>query len=541
MNPIRCRTACLAIVAALIALSTGIARAQTPTTEPSSPRDISVDCAQALGPRSYVYNFSVGSDRAIIHLRPSDQRDLQFVHDQIGFRYIRFHGLLNEEMKTYSESPAGQPIYNWSNVDAVYDFLLHIGMKPFVELGFIPTKLASGKETIFYWKGNTTPPRDYAQWGKFIQALVQHLTDRYGADEVKRWYFEVWNEPNLSGFWHGSQADYFRLYTTTAEAVKSVNPGYRVGGPATAGGGWLDDFCSYCATSHSPVDFVSTHAYGVSQGFLDAHGNKQLVLDAAPFALAGQLPGMLARIRSSPLPNLPLYLTEWSTSYSPRDPVHDSYVSAAYILQTLRNVPAGVDGMSYWTFSDQFEEAGPPPSPFHGGFGLLNTQGLPKPAFFAYRFLNQLGNTELQCNDKDAWAARDNDGRSVSVLFWNFTSLHQDAPNQKFFTRDLTAAPAGQAHVAFDHLPAGEYTAKIFRVGYRHNDVYTAYVDLGLPKGIAGHRAILPDSIANQLRAHCTGKPESVQAVHVSGNAPSWSVDLPMNQNDVYLVQMIRS
>jgi xylan 1,4-beta-xylosidase len=533
----------LALRCALLAIAIA-ARASAADSSQPALRTISVNCANAIGPTSQVYRFSVGSDRAIIHLRPQEQKDLKFVHDQIGFQYIRCHGLLNEEMKTYSESPTGQPIYNWSNVDGVYDFLLSIGMKPFVELGFIPEKLASGNDHIFYWNGNTTPPRNYVQWGQFIAALTQHLTNRYGTDEVKRWYFEVWNEPNLTGFWHGSQADYFKLYATTAAAVKSVNAAYQVGGPATAGCQWIPEFIQFCTASHEPVDFVSTHTYGVKQGFLDANGNGQTVMDYQPTALAGSLAGPVNDIHASPLPNLPLYMTEWSTSYSPRDPVHDSYVSAAYILQTLRNIPAGVDGMSYWTFSDQFEEAGPPPSPFHGGFGLLNTQGLPKPAFFAYRFLHQLGDTQLQCDDRQAWATRANDsagGANVSVLFWDFTMLHQDTPNPTYFARDLPAAPAGAARLSLYHLAAGDYQLKVSRVGYRHNDVYTAYVDLHSPHGLPHAPAILSDPIADQLRAHCTGAPETQRHVHIAAGASPWTLDLPVNQNDVYLVQMIRS
>lgn len=535
-----------AALAPLVAAAT--AAPPRPTDASPATRTIAVDCDTVLGPRSQVYRFSVGSDRAIIHLRPVEQHDLQYVHDQIGFRYIRFHGLLNEEMKIYSESPDGQPIYHWANVDGVYDFLLHIGMKPFVEVGFIPEKLASGHEHIFSWQGNTTPPRDYAQWGRFIAALTRHLTDRYGQGEVKRWYFEIWNEPNLTGFWHGSQSDYFKLYATTAAAIQSVNPAYRVGGPATAGCGWIPEFLNFCAASHTPVNFVSTHAYGVSQGFLDAKGNGQPVLNDSPLGLAGAFPAVVKAIRTSAFPHLPLFITEWSTSYSSRDPVHDSYISAAYILQTLKNIPPGVDGMSYWTFSDQFEENAPPPSPFHGGFGLLNTQGLRKPAFFAYRFLRELGDTQLQCDDKQAWAcetgqANDRGGanRAISVLFWNFTPLHQNSADPTFFARDLPAAPAGTTRLSLAHLPAGNYTLKVFRVGYRHNDVYTAYLDLGSPAGLPGAPAILPAPIADQLRRRCDGQPDIERPVRIAAHASPWTLELPTNQNDVYFVQLIPS
>ena len=517
-----------------------ISSAAPPVTD--AARVVDVDAASRTGPIGDVFKFCVGADRAAIHLRPTDQRDLKVIHDQCGFKYVRFHGLLDDEMGVVTGT-LDAPIYHWTKIDAVFNALRAAGMRPFVEVGFMPSVLASGKQTIFYYKGNTTPPASYPAWGKFITALTRHLTDRYGADEVKRWYFEVWNEPNLDGFWHGTQADYFHLYDVTSRAIKGVNADYQVGGPATAGLMWISEFLNACHTAGSPVDFVTGHTYGVRQGALDERGTSQQILDESPDAIVGQLPGVLKDIAKSPTPGLPLFITEWSTSYSPRDPVHDSYLSAPYILSKLRRVPKGVASMSYWTFSDQFEEAGPVPSPFHGGFGLLNAQGLPKPAFFAYQFLNRLGPTALASTDTDSYAATDAKG-NVQVLFWDLTIPHLGgkgmmAGNQSFFPRDWPADAKSPATVRVQHLPAGDYTATVYRVGYRHNDVYTAYVDLGKPAGLAGDGGILPQPIFDKLKQACTGAPESQQRIHVDAGQP-WSMTLPMNQNDVYLVTLTR-
>ena len=227
-----------------------------------------------------------------------------------------------------------------------------------------------------------------------------------------------------------------------------------------------------------PIDFIATHAYGAMEGFLDEHGRGKTMLAPSPASVIDGLPQVLAAIRSSKWPNLPVLVTEWGPSYSPRDPVHDSYFCAAWILNRLRQLPAGVEAMSYWTFSDQFEESGIPDKPFHGGFGLLTMQGLPKPAYFAYRFLNELGDTELACDDANVWACR-NDQGAVQVLLWDYTHPKQDSPDAQFFARDWPAEPAAPVHLFVDNLPAGAHTVKITRVGYRHNDVYTAYLDLG--------------------------------------------------------------
>ena len=363
---------CAIAMIAIVALAAGFALGDEPDA-----RRINVDAKRVKGPLDRAYRMSVGSDRAIIHLRPEHQRDLRFLKDTCGFEYMRFHGLLNEEMKVVKVGPDGELVYDWTNIDGVYDFLVRdLKIRPVVELGFMPEPLASGKQTIFWWNGNVTPPKSYEEWDKFIEALTRHFTERYGADEVRKWYFEVWNEPNLDGFWPAGQAEYFKLYEHTARAIKRVDESYRVGGPATAGFGWIKETLDFCAKNDVPIDFIATHAYGAMEGFLDEHGRGKTMLAPSPASVVDGLPDVLAAIRSSKWPNLPVQVTEWGPSYSPRDPVHDSYFCAAWILHRLRQLPAGVEAMSYWTFSDQFEEAGIPDKPFHGGFGLLTMQGL---------------------------------------------------------------------------------------------------------------------------------------------------------------------
>ena len=219
-----------------LALTTVVAAAAPALRGETSGRRIDVDAKRVKGPLNRAYRFCIGSDRAIIHLRPEHQRDLRFLRETCGFEYMRFHGLLNEEMRVVKAAPDGQITYDWTNIDRVYDFLVRdLKIRPIVELGFMPEPLASGKQTIFWWKGNVTPPRSYEQWDALVEQLTRHLTQRYGQEEVRKWYFEVWNEPNLDGFWTGGQAGYFKLYEASARAVKRVDPAYRVGGPATAG------------------------------------------------------------------------------------------------------------------------------------------------------------------------------------------------------------------------------------------------------------------------------------------------------------------
>jgi xylan 1,4-beta-xylosidase len=502
-----------------------------PPAQSGSPRRvIAADYSKVKGPHNPFFRFMVGAGRAAEGLRADWQRDLAVVHRECGFQYIRFHGLLQDELGVYREDKQGRPIYNFQYIDAVYDAILNVGMKPFVEFGFMPGALAGGSKTVFWWKGNITPPKDYAKWEQLIQALVNHWTARYGADEVRQWYFEVWNEPNLDMFWSGDQAEYFKLYDVTARAIKRVSPDYRVGGPATAVHGWVPETINFATQNRVPLDFITTHDYGVEgRGFED--GVQQLYLDPGPDAIIGPVRSVRAQIKASALPNLPLHYTEWSTSYSPRDPVHDSYISAAYILSKLKGTEGYADSMSYWTFTDIFEESGPVPSPFHGGFGLLNFQGLRKPAFYAYQFLNKLGDEELASSDADSWVTRS--ARGLQVLLWNFTAPRTTESDQKFFKRDQPAKDFGPVRVSIAGLPPGTYTLNVYRVGYQVNDVYADYLKLGSP-------STLTRAQVRALAEKNDGRPVETARVRISAGQP-FTREVGLRENDVYLITLVIS
>jgi xylan 1,4-beta-xylosidase len=493
-------------------------------------RLISVDYRRVKGTRDQFAQLVVGAGRVAEGLRAGWQRDLDVVHWECGFEYLRMHGLLQDELDVYSEDKQGRPVYNFQYIDAVYDAILSTGMRPFVEFGFMPQRLASGEKTIFWWKGNITPPRDYAKWERLVHELVQHWTNRYGRDEVRRWYFEVWNEPNLKDlFWSGDRAEYFKLYDATVRAIKGVSTEYRVGGPATAGRGWIREMIEHATKTRVPLDFITTHDYGVTSGALDAEGTQQLFLDPSPDAIVAGVREVRTQIKTSAMPNLPLHYTEWSTSYSPRDPVHDAYISAAYILSRLKGSEGHAQSMSYWTFTDIFEENGPVPSPFHGGFGLINFQGLRKPSFYAYQFLHRLGAEELVSNDPNSWATRD--GGSVQLLFWNYTPPQTKESNQVYFKRDQQAKEIGETRVSFAGLPRGSYTLNVYRVGYGVNDVYTDYLKMGSP-------ATLTREQVQALAERNNGQPVSSMRVKVNTSGVL-SRNVSMRENDVYLITLL--
>jgi len=517
--------------------------AAQPASGDAIVRTIAADAGRVAGPTNRMPTFCVGAGRANEGLRADWQRQLRRVRAECGFRYIRFHGLFCDDMGAYFEDKQGRPVYNWQYVDELFDFLQSIGMKPFVELGFMPAALASGSQTIFWWRGNVTPPKDYAKWEAFIAAFVQHCTERYGRDDVRSWYFEVWNEPNLDGFWMGNpqkkpyeqwvsaaRAEYFKLYATTARAVKSVDATYRVGGPATAGEGWIDETLAFCAEHKVPLDFISTHSYATMSGYLDEYGNAGTVFSPDRNAITSGVRRVRGQIDRSPFPKAELHYTEWSASYTPADPIHDSYHSAAFILDKMRNIGSTADSMSYWTFTDIFEEAGPRTTPFHGGFGLINYQDLPKPSFFAYKFLHQLGETQLRCEDTAAFVCRDKRG-AVQALFWDFTVTHPGSKiNQEFYKADQPAKSISAAELKLAGLARGKHRLLATKVGYRANDVQSAWRDLGSP-------AQLTRVQVETLRQASAGAPVVDEAIEIGADGVFARL-FAMRENDVWFVEL---
>ena len=505
--------------------------------ETNSIRVISADLQQVKGPRSMVWQDCVGAGRVAEGLRDGWRRQLEESHREIGFKYIRMHGLLQDELGVYSEKN-GEARYNWQYIDDVYDFLLSIGMKPFVEFGFMPKALASGSGKIFWWDANVTPPKNYAKWDALITALTKHWTERYGENEVKTWRFEVWNEPNYPGFWHpgtnGTPRDaYFELYEHTARAVKNVSTNYLVGGPAGAGPVWTKELIELCQSNNLPIDFISYHAYGLGGGpsGLDEYGNNKLYLSPNLHSVAGIVNSQRPIIEKSPKPGLPIHITEWSASYSPRDPVHDSYFSAAFILEQLRRTEA-VSSMSYWTFTDIFEENGPPARPFHGGFGLINYEGIRKPAFWAYQFLAQLGETELKNSDESSYVCTDkNDG--AQILLWDITHpTTGKVSNQDFFFQAQPARDKGSVTVRLKNLPPGKYGLTVHQIGYGVNDPYSRYLELGQPADLSR------EAVAG-LKKLSKGNPVSKTTVTVKADG-LFETTLPLRENDVFLLSLVR-
>jgi xylan 1,4-beta-xylosidase len=492
-------------------------------------RVVHADLSRVVGSHSEVPMRVVGAGRAEEGLRADWQGQLATVQNEIGFHYLRMHGILNDEMGVYTEDKQGNPQINFQYIDSLYDALLKMHIRPFVELTFMPSKMASGTSTVFWWKGNTSLPKDPAKWALLMRALIDHWKERYGETEILQWYYEVWNEPDIRGFWPHPLEDYFSLYKTTVEAIKSECPKCQVGGPASAVPYKAEEeFEKWVAANHEPVDFIAVHAYGVKQGYLDTDGTAGTILDPDPDSVSGRMQHSRELLKASALPNLELHFTEWSSSYTPTDFMHDQYHQASFILDKVRRATPYVDSMSYWTFTDIFEENGPRFTPFHGGFGMINLEGIKKPSFYAFKFLSKLGTTDVQADDTQSWVTKSPDG-SVQALIWDYSPVVPPAgkTDQSFYNQDLAPQNKGTLKLDLAHVSDGKYRVSVYQIGYKQNDAFTAYVGMGSPNQLTRTQV-------DQLNKVSSGAPLSEEDVTVKGG--QFTKTFPLRSNDVYFV-----
>ncbi len=442
---------------------------------------IQVDGSRSVGTLQHKWEMMLGSE----HLSYMFKGDLdehtkaagaglrqgnKLAHDTLGIQYIRAHGIFMDDPSVYTEDAQGHAQYHWDKVDRIYDALRQDGLKPFVELSFMPEALAANpnRKNIYSYQGISSPPKDYAKWQALVSALAQHLIDRYGRQEVESWPFEVWNEPDngrIPGFWSGTRDDYFRLYDYAAAGVKAVDPNLKIGGPAVAFTTFQEPFLRHITTGN-----YATGAKNTPLDFLDMHNYYLAVSDYRPL------------MRRYGLGNVPIYFTEWGLTPIYGDSVGDTAYGAAATIGGLLDSLDQVTSISYWTASDYFEESGNPKQLFHGGFGLIGLDGLRKPRYWAYYLLHRLGTDSVAVSGNGdgfgglvkSVATRDAGG-SVSILIENATQEHAKDLGDAALARHVTLTIAGLT-------PGRSYQVEHNRIDNSHSNVYGAWQAMGDPK-----------------------------------------------------------
>ena len=453
------------------ALLVGSALAATPATV-----QIRVDAQAAGTPFPHFWETMFGSGRASLSLRDDYRKDLDAVREATGFSYIRFHGIFDHDVGMVNRDPDGSIRYNFSYIDQIYDGLLEHGVRPFIELGFMPPALTSDPNELqeFWYHPNRAPPKSYAEWDAMITTFARHLIARYGIDEVASWYFEVWNEPNI-GFWAGEpkQSTYYTLYDHTARALKAVNPRLRVGGPATAQGAWATDFLAHTKKNNVPVDFLSTHVYGDDTAQNVFHRDEHI---PRRDMVCRTVDKVHKEILASSYPTMPLVFSEYNASYANLPNVTDTVFMGPWMANTIRECAGKIQIMSYWSFSDVFEEQGIVRNPFYGGFGLIAARRIPKPAFNAFAMLHKLGDRQLKSDSDSALVTKRADGAVVLAL-WNYAPPVGDTASY------TPGKPTGtNKHFSVDvrNLAAGAH-ATVWRLDESHGNAVAAFDQMGRP------------------------------------------------------------
>jgi xylan 1,4-beta-xylosidase len=455
------------VLTALVAMNTPYTGAQS--SAPSGPVEETIDIDANASVRTFPHFWErmFGSGRAILTLRESYRNDLRAVKEITGLDYVRFHAIFHDETGIYDEDEHGTPAYNFSYTDQIYDGLLADKVRPFVELSFMPKKLSSDPNALhpFWYKQNVAPPKDWDKWEQFIKAFAQHLVQRYGEDEVAKWYFEVWNEPNID-FWAGvpKQSTYFELYDHSARALKSVSPRLRVGGPATAAADWVDAFLEHTETESVPVDFVSSHGYADDTVENLFHNHEPVPMDQR---VCQAIQKVHTQIALSKRPNVPLMWTEWNVPSFGKLHARDTIYVGAALAEDIRQCDGLVDMMSFWTFSDVFEENGPKKEPFDGGFGLMAMGGIEKPSYVAFALLHKLGTQRLANAATDVLVTKREDG-TLAIVAWNLVDPDEKGPDKLLHLRFLGLAPDAKLSIQI--------------VDEGHGNTLAAYRAIGSPR-----------------------------------------------------------
>jgi xylan 1,4-beta-xylosidase len=458
---------------------------------PTERFPITLDLRKKAGTFPKYWIRCIGSECGGFMLRHDLFEHFRMAKPVLPMEYVRFHGILTDNVGVAHRNRKGKIEYTWYNLEKVYDQILDLGMRPFVEFSYMPEALARSNQHLFYYNANVTLPKKWSEWENLIEAVTRRIVKRYGRTEARHWYYEVWNEPNLpKWFFAGTQKDYFRLYDHAVAAVKKVDPHLRVGGPATACAEWVGEFIEHCRTENfahpgrkgSPADFVSYHLYPTDPFFMKKESMQVEWMGEEFFRESiWHNRHIVDKYREM---GLEIHMTEWSCSSGTREPMHDTPAGAAFAVKAIQEVAGAVDTFSWWTLSDIFCEGGLPPAPFHGGFGLLNTDGLKKPTWYAFQALQELG-TDLLAQPASTpdhsfglIPTKCADG-TARLLAWAFHFPKSPKPPLRTVELDLRGLLPHAKRVSVEH----------YRIDEGHTNIQSEWVKLGKPDSLTREQA----------------------------------------------------
>lgn len=513
---------------------------------------VTVDVRGETRSLEHFWSYGVGAGRVGEALRAGWQEQLDLAMEHCGYKYIRMHALFNDDMFIYKRRQ-GKDLYNFQYLDEVYDRLIDKGIRPFVELSFFPRDIAAkNSKTQFWYKAYFTPdPLRFGRWAELVKATVSHLVERYGIEEVSQWYFEVWNEPDLTdGFFDGTRDEYFQLYKCTAEAVKSVDARLRVGGPATSNfvadarhdgpvqdyalsktfgpeevnkqqwkAPWIKEFLEFCHSGDIPLDFLSSHPYPMDASLDPEHGDYVRTYRYI-HATRDDVRYLRETVDASPYKGMDIFVSEWNVSSKGREILHDVLAPGASVIKIFLESTGYIQGLFWWTFTDIFEEGGAGLEIFHGGFGQINFQGIVKPVFHAFRMLNALGDLCLY-NEDPVVVTRDSRSGDVAVLSYNYPDEYIDRMPTGDDIPTYMQASGKTVDLVLTGLGRGE-RFELELVDDSHGNAYKVWQEMGAPHSpsraqIQQLKEAAWDTVHETLKADKKGR------LHIKRELSPWS------------------
>ncbi|WP_160720535.1 GH39 family glycosyl hydrolase [Bacillus sp. USDA818B3_A] len=424
------------------------------------------------------------------------QNQLKQVKKATNFKYLRFHGIFDDEMMVYGENEQGIPEYNFLYTDKLIDFLRSIHVRPFVELGFMPSELAASDETVFYKESNISKPKDIEKWNNLLKAFIFHYENLYGEEEVLQWYFEVWNEPDFYVFWRGTFEEYCILYKNTYETIKGINPLYKVGGPSIVSiknSDWLQQFLDFCKREKCIPDFITFHNYSHEE--MDINKKKNLTNENAMESgyisrdeqfLKNRIADLKQMLIENHLNNIEIHLTEWNSTAYHRDLTNDTSFKAAFIVKNLLENIDTIQSFGYWTITDLIEERRASKNHFHGGLGLITRNNIPKSAFFAYQLLGKLGNQLIAQGDGYFLTKS---SRGYQLLLYHYChydrlycmNQHANIDLENRYNVFLNQSPI-EIKMVLNEFKKGTYKIKQYQLNRQHGSSFDKWVEMGAPE-----------------------------------------------------------
>ena len=430
-------------------------------------------------------------------LQADVQRMLADLQRQIGFTYVKFHGILSDDMHVCERGRDGSVEYSFVYVDKALDFLRSVGLKPLIQLGFMPKAIAEFPERrIFGTTMINSRPKNMAAWLDLVDAFVRHLIDRYGLDTVRQWPFTVWNEPDtpVSMFGFDSDDDFFAFYCETWRRVKRIAPEIVIGTPSIyyyKGGWtkWMRRFNACCESYGCTPDFVLIHFYGTvlyeDRGIYDRKDVTvtHLKLTNDEDMLAGCIQDVHESVREVYGRELPVYLTEWNFSPSHRELLGDTCFRSCYMVKNILENIDRLESMGYWVLTDLFEEHQVPDALFHGGLGLLTYNGVPKAAWHALVLLGKLGDTLLGRGEGWFLTRRGGDYQLMLYNYRHYSALYADC--EAFdMTQTERYTPFGSQQrrdfeICIENASEGDWLVKEYAVSRSAGSAFDKWVEMG--------------------------------------------------------------